>query len=591
MGNIIQLINDKKKQFINDNNNNLNNNNNFECLKWNLFGKTLFINENLNEIDIKRVSSKIHYRFSKIIKDDQNIINDDFQSHNYDKHFINLNNNNHNDNFNDNNDIDDLINNINDKNDYDKDFKNLSKINYPNDKNLLKIYKHEDLYYKSDIYQEFENNNDKHNNDKSKNNDKKDNIFFMDCDMIFYAKKKNFIISPLWLSGLMIFLMPTVSFEDRPIFHSLFNSKLEYKNLIKYFNHVSQFIKNHKENDCIEFGSLWKEKLNDDQIHWNQDFLKWAIDCKKELHIYETNQKLETSELDFKIHEKHENNITNGINGISGLNGYNRYNGYNFGEERDLFHFMEKWIKTKIDQKFNLNLIWNKNKINDYFSLESWFVLNQIYFYHCYLLSKNCQSKLMPFYLSKKESITITMLHIEKEIFNYYEDSDIQYIIVPCKNNDKDPNLECHFIIPIDDRKEPHEFIDKVIDQNGLICVPFEKKMGTVNIPLFKIEKQNENVWKSIKSILKVDNIHFSSIFSRENTILDKIYEKISFQLSYLPPSSSFQLSNIYGSDKIKDEEKYSKFNMEINKPFLFLLYEPKTKIIIFIAQIYYPKQ
>lgn len=542
MGNIINIYDGNvypNKYDINHKTNKVKNEKNFESLKWNLFGKKLFIYENSIDINVKRISSKLHYRLS-----------------------TNYGNNNNND--------------KNSKKERDsipsllelkpREFEfSLNNGIENNDKKTLKFYKEIDKIYNPSL-----------NINIAKDND--DKIFFMDYDMIYYAKKKNRIISPLWLSGLIIFLMPLVSFEHKNLFQSIFDSKLEYKNLLKYHNDISQFIKSHKENQCIENSSLWKEKPNGEEIHWKSEFLKWASESKKEIQLFEPLQK--------------ENNIiinNNNNNNNIRLNFFTNDKLKNILQiypDKDLFYFMEKWIQIKLNGEFDMKLFWNKNEMNEYFSLESWFLLNQICFYKCYLLSKNCTTKLMPFYLSKKESITVSTLYIEKEIFQYYEDSEIQYVVIPCKNKEKGPLLECHFIISIDDKKEPNEWIDKIIDKDGSIQIPFEKKMGNVFVPLFKIEKQNENTWENIKSLLKIDIIDFSSIFSRENTNLEKIYEKISFQLSYLPPSSSFQ----FVSNKIKDQEKFSNFTININKPFLFLLYEPITRTIVFMAQVYYPK-
>jgi hypothetical protein len=356
--------------------------------------------------------------------------------------------------------------------------------------------------------------------------------------------------------------------------------------IFKYFNYL---LKN-EYNEWRRFSSLWKESdldvtLESSLNSFDKSFLNQTVNYNNEILFFKNSNPY--SEMDQWIKSKMVRNKLRKNNSF-GINN-------SWSKSPEKLSIDEKYTSknnnsnSSFDEGFKYTTELERKKWeSESFTLETYLWFIEISHYKCFLQTKNCKSLLLPFYISLKESITLNTMIFENEIFDYYEDSYIQYIVMSCKNSSKsldNPQIECHFLLPIQDDQKLATFMDMIFDDKGKLQIPLEKKMGTVTLPITKIEWSSDKFWKDMENHYQRSYDDFSFILNKETAHIKQISFKNKLEINQI------QLGNSFNFFKKIDEidKNLQGFIMNINKPFLFILYEKNTSIILYLGQIYFP--
>jgi len=217
-------------------------------------------------------------------------------------------------------------------------------------------------------------------------------------------------------------------------------------------------------------------------------------------------------------------------------------------------------------------------------------VLNAVYFKGRWLYQFEEElTKKEIFYNLNKNEKKVDMMQITKK-FNYFEDSNLQAIELRFNKE----AITAIIILPNKDLNinEFIEILDK--DNDYIYSIINNMKSNKVNLKLPKFEL---NYSKSLKEVLRTmgvnlpfeKNADFSKIRTQNDIYVDEIIHKTYLKVNEQGTEAAAVTAVIMALNAAFNPEPEKIYNMNVNRPFLFILRNdrlPKNYDIVFISKI-----
>ena len=217
-------------------------------------------------------------------------------------------------------------------------------------------------------------------------------------------------------------------------------------------------------------------------------------------------------------------------------------------------------------------------------------ILNAVYFKGGWLYQfEEGLTKKEIFYNLNKNEKKVDMMQITKK-FNYFEDSNLQAIELRFNKE----AITAIIILPNKDLNinEFIEILDK--DNDYIYSIINNMKSNKVNLRLPKFEL---NYSKSLKEVLRTmgvnlpfeKNADFSKIRTQNDIYIDEIIHKTYLKVNEQGTEAAAVTAVIMALNAAFNPEPEKIYNMNVNRPFLFILRNdrlPKNYDIVFISKI-----
>jgi len=364
------------------------------------------------------------------------------------------------------------------------------------------------------------------------------NLFAFDLYKVLARKEGNILVSPYSISSALAMTYAGARGNTKLEMKKVLHFNLEDENLHKTFSEINNLFNAPNKNYQLAIAnSLWG------QIDY--PFKKDFVDLIKE------NYGAGFYEVDF-INEENREKTRLRIN---------------------------KWVED------NTN-----NKIKDLILPDDLTYLTRLVLVNALYFKGNWEYKFDPketnpmdFYLSKDKKLTVPMMH-QKNKFNYTENDDIQVLELPYAGGD----LSMLIILP--KKEKSLEVAEKYLsleEINKLISNLGENYLD-VYIPRFKTEKRyllNEPL-KDLGMIDPFDRnlADFSGITGNKDLAISKVIHKTYIEVNEEGTEASAATAVI-----LELKAVYKPIVFKADRPFIFLIRDRRTGIILFIGRIVNP--
>jgi len=249
-------------------------------------------------------------------------------------------------------------------------------------------------------------------------------------------------------------------------------------------------------------------------------------------------------------------------------------------EPENSVNIINSWVLEKTKDKIK-DLI-SKDAIGP---LTRLIITNAIYFKGKWLKEFDKEkTKEEDFWISENDKVKVPMMHMEGEMFNYYEDEKIQVLEIPYDGKEASmiiflPKL---FDLSILDEYLTPENIEEIIRS-------FKREEVNVSLPRFKIETKY-----LLKETLKEMGIKdafttaadFSEITGKKDLFISKVIHKAFVEVNEEGTEAAAATGVVMELTMVKPVKTF-----RADHPFVFIIYEKKYGTILFLGRVINPSK
>ena len=243
---------------------------------------------------------------------------------------------------------------------------------------------------------------------------------------------------------------------------------------------------------------------------------------------------------------------------------------------------LNSWVEQKTNDKIK-ELV----KVKDIDDLTRLILVNAIYFKDVWKTTfDSLYTKDRAFYLNSADTIHVPMMH-SKENIMYYENSDMQVVEIPYKDN----KLSMLIFLPI--KKDGIEEVEKTINNKlySQILSSLKAEEVELSLPKFKttfniyLEKALTNIGMPIAF---KDSADFSGMTGRKDLYITQVIHQAFINVNESGTEAAAATAAIMGMKMNVMKNKPKIFSA--NHPFIFLIKDNATGSILFMGKIMNPK-
>ena len=251
---------------------------------------------------------------------------------------------------------------------------------------------------------------------------------------------------------------------------------------------------------------------------------------------------------------------------------------------KDSLNKINSWVKEKSGGKISSII----NKVEPSAKL---YLLNAIYFKSSW--QEPFDTKLTaqkPFHSSEEKSVQVPMMVADRKNFKYFADFQFEALRLPYKNG------RYSMLLFLPDETSSLKELESQLDESNWEkwLQSFEERSGKVSMPKFKIadnmklkDPLSAMGMSSAFDSFKADFSSMTEKGSKTELFLTEVFHKTFIEVNEEGSEAAAATAAEASAKSLYFGSKH--FEMILNRPFLFALYDQKTKKILFLGHIVDP--